>query len=142
MSKPRIITIHESEAFLELFAMLPEGEDFEIIPFNSAEDALEKIRMEAPNLIISGVEMPGMNGFELFDKVQDSHPAIPFIMINVFGSTHEAIRAIKKGVFHYFVNSLNRSSIGSFWTAVHEAFREEDMPPGSRHTDKNKSIFS
>ncbi len=140
MKKATIYIIDDNESFLELFMLQPGGEDFEIIPFNSAQKALDKLRAETPDLIISDVQMPGMSGVELFREVQDSHPAIPFIMITAFGSTEKAIRAVKKGAFHYFEKPINDLNLDLFWTTVREAVEKGTMLREIASLRKEKSL--
>ncbi len=127
MKKAMLYIIDDNDSFLQLFTTLPGGENFDIIPLNSALKALDEMKSETPDLIISDVSMPGMTGVELFYKVQDSHPDIPFIMITAYGSTQEAILAVKKGAFHYFEKPIKTSNVDLFWTTVREALDKSAM---------------
>ncbi len=142
MKKATIYIIDDNESFLQLFTALPGGEDFQIVPLNSGLHALEKLRTETPDLIISDVQMPGMTGVELFSKVQDSHPDIPFIMITAFGTAEEAIQAVRKGAFHYFEKPLNNLNLELFWTTVREALAKGAMLREIASLRKEKSLHS
>lgn len=126
MDKQKILLIDDNEAFLELFLALAEPNPFDIVPLTSAKKAIEILNTEPVDLVISDVQMPEMSGTELFSTVQDLHPDIPVILITAFGSTEEAIRAVKGGAFHYFEKPID-DKLDLFWTTVREALAKRRM---------------
>ena len=120
MGSPRILLIDDNEAFLELFLVLFTTEDFEIVPLTSAEKALEILNREDIDLVVSDIQMPGMSGTELFERVQDLYPDIPVILITAFGSTELAIQAVKRGAFHYFEKPIE-DKLDLLQTTIREA---------------------
>ncbi|MFO7971179.1 MAG: sigma 54-interacting transcriptional regulator [Desulfobacterales bacterium] len=126
MKKPKILIIDDNEAFLELFLCLPQTGEFHITPATSAKHAVEILSNESFDLIISDVQMPEMTGIQLFTTVQDLYPDIPVILITAFGSTEEAIRAVKAGAFHYFEKPMD-DKLDLFWATVREALAKREM---------------
>jgi two-component system response regulator AtoC len=126
MSRARILLVDDDEAFLELFSLMAGAQDLHIIPSASANKALEILNEEPIDVVVSDVQMPEMNGTELFRKVQDLYPDIPVILITAFGSTQEAIEAVKQGAFHYFEKPIN-NKLDLFWTTVREALAKREM---------------
>ena len=126
MKMPKILIVDDNETFLELFLSLSEVENLDIATSNSAENALELLSNEPVDLIITDVQMPGMSGIDLFTTAQDLYPYIPVILITAFGSTAEAIAAVKKGAFHYFEKPLD-DKLDLFWTTVREALAKSVM---------------
>jgi DNA-binding NtrC family response regulator len=124
--KPKILFVDDNEAFLELFLSISDNENLDIIPSNSAKNALEILSREQVDLIISDIQMPEMSGIELFTATQDLYPHIPVILITSYGSTAEAIRAVKRGAFHYFEKPLD-DKLELFWTTVREALAKGEM---------------
>ena len=120
MNKSKILLIDDNETFLQLFLSLPEANRFDMVPLTTAKKAIEILNREPVDLIISDVQMPEMSGTEFFGTVQDLYPDLPVILITAFGSTEEAIRAVKKGAFHYFEKPLD-DKLDLFWTTVREA---------------------
>jgi DNA-binding NtrC family response regulator len=125
-NKPKILLIDDDEAFLNLFVPLSEDQGVDIQPLTSAGQALRVLNDEPVDLVISDVQMPEMTGTELFSRVQDLHPDIPVILITAFGSTEEAIRAVKHGAFHYFEKPIN-DKLDLFWATVREALAKREM---------------
>ncbi len=139
MNKPRILLIDDNEAFLELFLSLPETASFDIVPLTSAQKAVDVLNKEPVDLIISDVQMPEMTGSELFTMVQDLYPDIPVILITAFGSTEQAIQAVKQGAFHYFEKPIN-DKLDLFWTTVREALVKREMTKEVASLRREKSL--
>ena len=126
IKRPKILLVDDNEVFLELFLFLSNAEYFDIITTNSAKSALDILNDEQVDLIVSDIQMPGMSGIELFTATQDLYPYIPVILITAYGSTAEAIRAVKQGAFHYFEKPLD-DKLELFWTTVREALAKGEM---------------
>ena len=71
MKKPKILLVDDNEAFLELFLSLSDIDNFDIVTSDSAKNALDILNNEQVDLVVTDVQMPGMNGIELFTKTQD-----------------------------------------------------------------------
>ncbi|GAB6904220.1 Transcriptional regulatory protein ZraR [Desulfosarcina cetonica] len=127
MNKPVIYLIDDSEAFLDLFASMPEIGEFDLRTFDAPQKALDALECgPAADLIISDIEMPEMSGLELFHKVADLAPSIPVILITAFGSTEQAVQAVQQGAFHYFEKPIS-DKFPLFWTTVREALAKGEM---------------
>ncbi len=123
MKKPAIILIDDNPAFIEIFRELPEAESYDIHGFISAREALAFIEKESADLVISDFQMPEMNGDQVLAKLQDINPDIPLILVTAYGSTENAVKAIKKGAYHYFEKPID-NKLDLFWKTVEEALEK------------------
>jgi len=139
MNKPKILLIDDNETFLQLFLSLPEANRFDMVPLTTAKKAIEILNRDPVDLIISDVQMPEMSGTEFFSTVQDLYPDLPVILITAFGSTEEAIRAVKKGAFHYFEKPLD-DKLDLFWTTVREALAKREALKDLASLRREKSL--
>jgi two-component system NtrC family response regulator/two-component system response regulator HydG/two-component system response regulator AtoC len=126
MKKSKILLVDDNETILKLFVSLPEADHYNIVPRTSAEKAFEYLSEESVDLIVSDVQMPGLTGTELFLKVQDTYPDIPFILITAFGSTEDAVMAVKQGAFHYFKKPID-DKLDLLWSTIREALSKRNM---------------
>ncbi len=122
----RVLLVDDDESFLELFAPQFTAHDLEVLPVSSPRRALDLLDQEPFDLLVSDVQMPELSGIELFRSVQDRHPDIPVILITAFGSTEDAIQAVKQGAFHYFEKPLF-DKLELFWTTMREALAKRSM---------------
>ncbi len=66
-------------------------------------EAMMKLDSEEFNLVISDVQMEGMDGHELLENVKQIKPDLPFVLVTAFGSIEQAVNAIKNGAADYLV---------------------------------------
>ncbi len=122
-SKLRILVVDDDKSFLSLFVQEAKirGRDlnFDIITANSGNEALEVADRFALDAVISDVQMPGLDGMDLFYKFSIRFPGLPVILLTAFGSIDKAIEAIKMGAYHYFQKPVSDPEL--FWRTVVEA---------------------
>lgn len=71
------------------------------IEAEDAEDALDILSKERVNLIISDVQMPGMDGHALLKVAKRQFPEIPFVLITAYSDVAKAVEAIQMGAADY-----------------------------------------
>lgn len=95
----RILIVDDENSLLMTLAANLELEGYEVVCANGGERALEEIRRERFDLVLSDVRMPGMNGVELFRKIRAVDPALPVILMTAFSVEALIQEAIAEGVF-------------------------------------------
>jgi two-component system response regulator YesN len=74
-------------------------------------EAFEHIVQAQPDIVISDIKMPGMDGLQLAAKVAAAYPRIKFIMLSGFGEFDYAQTAMQYGVKHYLLKPCNETKI-------------------------------
>ena len=69
--------------------------------FERAEHLLEAIEHDTPDVLITDVRMPGMSGIDLLERLHDSNPGLPIIVITAHSDLENAVAAYKGGAFEY-----------------------------------------
>ena len=69
--------------------------------FESADNALQALEGETPQVIITDVRMPGMDGFQFLEKVQSDYPKLPVIVMTAHSDLDNAVNAYQGGAFEY-----------------------------------------
>jgi len=69
--------------------------------FERAEHLLEAIENDSPDVLISDVRMPGMSGIALLERLRDTRPDLPIIIITAHSDLDNAVAAYKGGAFEY-----------------------------------------
>jgi two-component system, response regulator YesN len=73
--------------------------------------AVEMAAEFQPDLVLMDIQMPGMNGFEAIEKINQDYPSVKFIMITAFATFNYAHSALKLGVIDYMVKPTKVSDI-------------------------------
>jgi two-component system, response regulator YesN len=88
-------------------------------------EALSKIEQEKPDIVISDIKMPGMNGLELVEKVHSVFPEIRFILLSGFSEFDYAKQAMQYGVKHYLLKPCNENTIMDAISEICEEFKQK-----------------
>ena len=75
--------------------------DLGVTLFESATNAIQALATDTPQVIITDVRMPGMDGFEFLEKVQNQHPELPVIVMTAHSDLDNAVNAYQGGAFEY-----------------------------------------
>ena len=79
-----VLLIDDESQWLDLIRDVVSDESFTIVTATSGESALKKIQRKKPDLILSDVRMPTLNGFDLFEKIR-SNPklkSVPYVFMS------------------------------------------------------------
>jgi two-component system, sensor histidine kinase and response regulator len=97
----KILLVDDEAGFAELLRDLLEMDGYEVTVAGDGVEAIEKLESLTPDVIISDVVMPRMNGFEMFRQIKNSPKtsSIPFLFISGFQDQRVLDEARKIGVF-------------------------------------------
>ncbi len=100
----RILLIDDEEALLELAEIFLEQEQgFEVDTALSAQEALDRLKRDRFDVIVSDYHMPGMNGIELLKKLKSAEDTTPYILFTGRGREDVAIDALNSGASFYLL---------------------------------------
>jgi two-component system nitrogen regulation response regulator GlnG len=93
--------------------------------FGAAQDVLKELELDSPQVLISDIRMPGMNGIELLRAVKRKHPALPVIIMTAFSDLESAVSAFQGGAFEYLPKPFDvDKAVELIRRAVDESLRE------------------
>ena len=78
-----------------------KAENIEYASFPDAECLWQQLLIEQPEIIISDVRMPGIDGLELMQKIHQRYPLIPIIIMTAHSDLDSAVNAYQSGAFEY-----------------------------------------
>jgi putative two-component system response regulator len=96
---PRILVVDDHPTIAGLMSQLLTQRGYDVVTAENAEQAAAEVRMQAPDLILSDVRMPGKSGYELCRELK-SDPAtrlIPFVLITGLADSADKLHGIEAG---------------------------------------------
>jgi len=78
-----------------------KGADMDVQTFEEAASVLQQLKTSSPDVIISDVRMPGMDGLELLENIHATNPDLPVIIITAHSDLGSAVNAYQGGAFEY-----------------------------------------
>lgn len=79
----------------------------------SGQSAYEKIHKEKPDIVITDISLPIMNGLELIQKIQEENLSVSFIIVSGLTYFNYALSAIKMGVEDYLLKPVNKDELNN-----------------------------
>lgn len=98
---PYILVVDDSPTQLRQIEGVLENEGFAARTVPTGAEALEAIRKDLPILVITDLQMPGMDGFELVAAVRQAAPALPVIVTTAQGSEEVIAKVLRHGATSY-----------------------------------------
>ena len=110
MHPPHILIVDDDPALLQalphtISLRLPEAK---VDTSSSAQRALELIRAQDYDTIVSDIKMPGMDGLELLAKIHELRPETLTLLITGHGDHDLAIQALRGGAYDYLLKPIDR----------------------------------
>ncbi|MHC4819430.1 MAG: response regulator [Planctomycetota bacterium] len=98
----RVLVVDDAKIHRDLVrGILAEDLEIEVAEASNGKQALAAIEERPPELVISDLVMPEMDGFELVSHVRRHHPAIPVIVMTQHGNERLAVLALEAGAASY-----------------------------------------
>jgi two-component system response regulator GlrR len=106
-----ILLVDDDADLLRLLSMRLAGAGYRVTAAASAEEALVKLAMERPQLVVSDVQLPGKDGLALFDAIRAQHPSLPVILLTAHGTIPDAVEATSRGVYTYLTKPFDGKAL-------------------------------
>jgi len=132
----KILIVDDEKSILDLLSMVFKKEGYVIYTALSSQKALEILDEHDIDLVITDIRMPGMSGLDLLFHIKENYPDIPVIMITAYGSTREAVRALKAGALDYITKPFD---IDELKIVVRNALHKRHLEQENIHLKKELS---
>jgi DNA-binding NtrC family response regulator len=106
-----ILVVDDEKDMVENIKRILSKEGYRIITSTDSYRASEIVERERPNIIVTDMRMPGLNGMELMEWIRGSGYSIPVIMITAYASIDLAVEAIKKGATDFLAKPFSREDL-------------------------------
>jgi two-component system response regulator AtoC len=107
----RLLVIDDDRSLCEVLEAELRRRDFEVRSVTSAEEALKRISTEDFDLVITDVNMQGMTGVEVCQKIVASRENLPVVVMTAFGSMETAISAIRAGAYDFITKPFDMDDL-------------------------------
>jgi two-component system, NtrC family, response regulator PilR len=98
---PRILLVDDEPSILSVLCTVLKAENYDVVPVADGQKAIDLIKSEEFDLVISDIRMTPVNGIEILKTVHQESPKTSAIMLTAYGSVETAIDALKLGAFDY-----------------------------------------
>jgi len=107
MRKTRILVVDDEQLIRWSIEQNLKKQGYDVTTAENGEDALRLVREEPPELILLDIQMPGISGLEVLEKVKEIDEDIVIIMVTAQGGLETAVNAMRLGAYDYINKPFN-----------------------------------
>ncbi|RME31100.1 MAG: response regulator, partial [Candidatus Zixiibacteriota bacterium] len=102
----RIVIIDDEQRMCDSLSALLRNDGYDVASFRNSLSAVDNIRANRVDLVITDIKMPEMDGLEILRQVKDIDSDIPVILMTGYASLDTALEAISRGAYDYLLKPV------------------------------------
>lgn len=129
----KVLLVDDERMILEGISSIVDWKSVDTELIGTARNGIEAYAFvceHEPDIVISDIRMPGMDGLQLVAKVKETHPQTRFIMLSGFDEFEYAQIAMQHGVKHYLLKPCNENSILKALSEIAAEYKQEESKEG------------
>ena len=128
-----LLVVDDAPFFRHLLADLLSSRGFEVVQTASGPEVIDLISRQQIDVVLSDIEMPGMNGPELLRRVKRLHPEIPVIMLSSHHDFQAAREVLRDGALEYLTKPIDEAEL---FAAIDRALELRQQTRKRQATDR------
>ncbi|MCK4887997.1 MAG: response regulator transcription factor [Planctomycetes bacterium] len=109
--KKRIFFVDDEPQIRKIVQRTIERHGYDVICFEDGMSCLDELSVGDCDLLITDVNMPGLDGIELLEKVKKIRPLLDVLIVTGYGDIPMAVRAVKNGAYDFIEKPLDRGRL-------------------------------
>lgn len=109
--KAQVLVVDDDPGLLRLMQLRLEAAGYGATLADSGERALAQLAVSRPQVVVTDLQMGGMDGMALFEAIRAENPALPVIILTAHGTIPDAVSAVKGGVFGYLTKPFDAKAL-------------------------------
>ncbi len=111
MPAEKILVVDDEQSMVQFLGIVLRKEGYQVTTSSNGKDALEKVRSESFDAVITDIRMPGMDGIQLLEGIKKIDATLPVVIMTAYASQQSAIDAVNLGAFQYLIKNAKNDEI-------------------------------
>src|ERR1700675_747649 len=107
----KVLVVDDEEGMREFLTVLLEKQGHRVIVASDGEQALQLVAEQTPDLVISDLRMPNVDGIGLLAGIRKQYPELPVILVTAYASSDSTIQAMRLGADDYITKPFRIDEI-------------------------------
>jgi putative nucleotidyltransferase with HDIG domain len=129
-----ILVVDDEEAIREVVSTMLESRGYHCTTVSNGRAAQEFVRKQTPDLVLSDMIMPEMDGIQLLDWLRGFDPQVPVIMVVAIHDISTALQAIRRGAYDYILKPFEKDQL---FHAVSRAWQHRQLITENKNYQNN-----
>jgi DNA-binding NtrC family response regulator len=138
--KRRILLVEDDEIFRRPLQRSLELAGYDVLVRPSGEDAIDCLKNDDVDLVLTDKRLPGMDGVELVRRLRGEHPDLAVVVMTAYGTIESAVDAVRLGAADYLVKPFE---VPELLIVIRQAIELQELRSASRATlRRNQERFT
>jgi DNA-binding NtrC family response regulator len=111
MKRGHVLVVDDDASVRKVLGALLENAGWSTTRAASGAEALDLVRSADPDVVVSDLKMPGMDGLELLGHLRSAYPEIPVVLLTAHGSVDAAVEAMKRGAHDFLTKPFDKEQV-------------------------------
>src|SRR5438132_7756519 len=111
MAKARVLVVDDEKSMRDLLSITLEKEGYDVLTAAGGEAAIEALRRDATDAVITDLRMPKVDGLQVLRAAKEISPDVAVIVITAVASTETAVEAMKLGAYDYITKPFKLDEV-------------------------------
>ncbi len=138
METSKILIVDDEESIREVIATMLEAQGFHCVAVCNGREAQDQVLKMPPDLVLSDMIMPEMDGVRLLEWLRQYDPDIPVIMVTAIHDISTALEAIRRGAYDYILKPFEKDQL---YHAVGRAIQHRALVLENRSYQRNLEVL-
>jgi DNA-binding NtrC family response regulator len=107
MKTGKVLVVEDDESLRRVMQVQLERAGYKTAVSGDVPEALEILRLETQDVVITDLNLPGMSGLDLLKRIRAEYPETATIMVTAFGTVESAVDAMKAGAYDYLTKPVH-----------------------------------
>ena len=105
-SKGRVLVVDDEEVIASTLQEFLQGEGYDVAIAHDAPSALALVERFEPDLALCDVQLPGLDGLELLDRLLRMRPELLVLIITAYATVESAVASFRRGAHDYLMKPV------------------------------------
>jgi len=131
MAGEKILLVDDEPNSLFVTSQILMEQSYQVITADNGMEALNKLKAEKINVVITDERMPDISGMEVLSEIKKYDARIPVIILTGYGTIPLAINALRNGAFYFFEKPISHN-LDQFYHIIEEAVKAQMLHEEAR----------
>lgn len=107
----KVLLIDDEEGIRRVMSITLADAGYQVVTASDGESGLRMCEEESPQIVITDIRMPGMDGIEVLKRIKEKDPDMEVIVVTAFGEVEVAVRALQLDASDFITKPINDEAL-------------------------------